>query len=208
MRYEPIIIAVKNLIVSGELGEINNIYFGGQHPLQYGRRPDWYFQSGKHGGVISDIAIHGIDILKYWFGGELNKINGARCWNKYAQYEPNFKDSAQFMITMKNGAGVIADVSYAIPDGIEFGLPYYWDFVVWGTRGTLRFSLADTSVVYYVKGDADPKKLCIAEGECNYLSDFLNMISGKESILSMEDVFASVKDTLEIQEFADSFEKE
>ncbi len=202
MRYEPMIIAVKKLIESGELGEINNVYFGGQHPLQYGRRPDWYFEYGKHGGVICDIAIHGIDILKYWFDASLDKIEGARCWNKYAVSQPQFKDSAQMMLTLKNGAGVIADVSYAIPDGIEFNLPYYWDFVVWGTKGTLRFSLSDDKAEYYVKGVARPKTLHKAE-ECNYLTDFVNLISGEKVILSMEDVFASTKETLEIQQYAD-----
>ncbi len=203
MRYEPMIIAVKSLIASGELGEINNIYFGGQHPLQYGRRPAWYFEEGKHGGVISDIAIHGIDILKYWFDGAIDTINGARCWNKYAESEPSFKDSAQLMLTMTNGAGVIADVSYAIPDGIEFGLPYYWDFTVWGTKGTLRFSLADNETKYYVKGDAESKTLCKADGEFNYLSDFLDMISGRDSILTIDDVFETARETLEIQKYAD-----
>ena len=65
MRFEPIIVALKELVDSGALGRINNVTYGGQHPLRYGRRPDWYFEDGLHGGTINDIAIHGIDILRF-----------------------------------------------------------------------------------------------------------------------------------------------
>ena len=68
MRFEGKIAAVKELIDSGKLGKVHNVYFGGQHPLQYGRRPAWYYEPGKHGGVVNDIAIHGIDVLTLLWG--------------------------------------------------------------------------------------------------------------------------------------------
>jgi predicted dehydrogenase len=43
MRYNKNVLAAKKLVESGEIGEINNVYFGGQHPLLYGERPAWYF---------------------------------------------------------------------------------------------------------------------------------------------------------------------
>ena len=202
MRYDAKINGAKKLFESGALGEIAAISFGGQHPLQYGRRPDWYFEENMHGGVINDIAIHGLDALAYAFGIKADKINAARCWNKMAQSEPKFLDCAQFMLTAENGAGIIADVSYAIPDGIEFKLPYYWQFYVWGTKGVLSFSHR-TAGVYYLAGDPTPHSLQeIYVGE--YLDDFLKLLSDdKTTILPMEDVFASTQKTLEIQKYAD-----
>ena len=111
MRYDKKVNGAKRLFESGALGEIAAVSFGGQHPLQYGRRPSWYFEENMHGGVINDIAIHGIDALDYAFGIKARKINAARCWNKLAASEPNFLDCAQLMFTSENGAGVIADVS-------------------------------------------------------------------------------------------------
>ena len=208
MRFEKKIVAVKNLVQSGKLGKINNVYFGGQHPLQYGRRPAWYFEKGKHGGVINDIAIHGIDVLSFVFGGKVKTINGARCWNAYAKDEPEFLDSAQFMLTLEKGAGVIADVSYAIPDGVEFKLPYYWQFFIWGTEGMIGFSLSEKQfksggeeqpAFYYVKGNSEP--IPLEEGEAdNYLTDFLRVVRGESGqILPMSDVISSTRSTLEIQ---------
>ena len=202
MRYEARINGAKRLFESGALGEIAAISFGGQHPLQYGRRPDWYFEENMHGGVINDIAIHGIDTLSYAFGIKADRINAARCWNKLAQSEPHFLDCAQFMLTAQNGAGILADVSYAIPDGVEFHLPYYWQFYVWGTKGVLSFSHR-TLGVYYLAGDPDPHELEEAMVS-TYLDDFLKMLNGEEDvILPMDDVLSSTRKTLEIQGYAD-----
>lgn len=218
MRFEPKMIAVRKLVQSGTLGEINNVYIGGQHPLMYGRRPMWYFEKDKHGGVINDIGIHGVDILSFMLGLKVKDIHAARCWNKYAKEEPEFKDSAQFMLSAENGAGILADVSYAIPDGIEFDLPYYWQFYIWGTKGTMRFSISETTLdihktnekpmqkddmVYFVKGSKEPMILQAEQAERDYLSDFLSMANGKtDIILPMEDVIASSRATLMIQQVA------
>ena len=203
MRYEKRIRALKTLFESGVLGEINNVYFGGQHPLQYGRRPMWYFEEGKHGGIINDIAIHGIDALSYALHLETDKIVAARTWNKLAAEQPNFKESGQIMLTTKNGAGVLADVSYTIPDGVEFALPYYWQFYIWGTKGVIRFSLNDEKAYYYLAGEKEPRLLEEPEIESDYLTDFVNLVNGKDSALTMEEVIASTRATLEIQKAAE-----
>lgn len=202
MRYSKSFTAFKKLVDQGTLGEINNVYFGGQHPLMYGRRPDWYFEDGKHGGTINDIAIHAIDILNYAMGLKVKDINEARCWNKYATDEPEFKDSAQLMLTAENGAGIVADVSYAIPDGVEFKLPYYWKFFVWGTKGCAEFTEGGDEITYYIKGKSEPQIIKGEEPECDYLTDFLRTINGEKAILSMEDVFYATEKTLMIQKKA------
>lgn len=200
MRYSKSFNTVKKVIDNGILGEINNVYFGGQHPLMYGRRPDWYFEDGKHGGTINDIAIHAIDIMNYAMGLRIKTINSARCWNKFAENEPNFKDSAQFMLTAENGAGIIADVSYAIPDGVEFALPYYWKFFIWGTNGSMEFSESSTQIEYYVKGNPEKQILETEPAKDDYLTDFLRMTNGESSILTMQDVFDATRVTLSIQQ--------
>ncbi len=202
MRYSKSFAAFKKLVESKALGEINNVYYGGQHPLMYGRRPKWYFEEGKHGGTINDIAIHAIDILNYALGLKVKDINSARCWNKYAKDEPDFKDSAQLMLTAENGAGIVADVSYAIPDGVEFNLPYYWKFFVWGTEGTAEFTEGCEEITYYVKGNPNPQIIKGENPECDYLTDFLKMVNGEDAILPMEDVFYATRKTLMMQKKA------
>jgi predicted dehydrogenase len=201
MRYEHKIAGVKALIDSGRLGKIHNVYFGGQHPLMYGRRPDWYFDGESHGGVINDIAIHGIDLLSYLCGLSVEKINAARCWNAYATEEKHFKDSAQLMLTATNGAGILSDVSYAIPDGAGFGFPDYWRFYIWGEGGVISFSM-NTDAVFFEKGKTAGE--IIENGTVtDYLSDFALLVEGKANVLPMKDVFSATRCTLEIQKEAD-----
>lgn len=205
MRFEKKIRAVKALVESGVLGDIQTVSFGGQHPLQYGRRPMWYFEEGKHGGVINDIAIHGIDVLSYAFGLTVEEILSARCWNAFAVDEPQFKDSAQMMLKAQNGAGILADVSYAIPDGVEFALPYYWQFKAFGTKGSICFSLNEDVSHYYVAGETAPQVLSESSVTASYLTDFYALLLGERNVvLPPLAVFSATRKVLEMQQYADA----
>lgn len=202
LRYHKNFVTASRLLSEGHIGEINNICFEGQHKLSYGERPMWYFEEGKHGGTINDIAIHGIDIVKYYCGLDIEKINAARCWNKFADKQPKFKESAQFMLTLTGGAGLIADVSYAQPSNIKFPFPYYWGFKIWGTKGVLAFTVSSPYVELYKNGE---NELLTFEGEAtsrNCLVDLLKDIKGEASYT--EGILSSVCDTLTIQAFADN----
>ena len=97
---------------------------------------------------------------------------------------------------------MIADVSYAVPDGVEFALPHYWQFYVWGTEGAISFSL-NGEVTLYRKGQKEGEILT-PQATTDYLSDFLSLTRGEEGvILPMEEVFRSTRATLLIQRFAD-----
>jgi len=197
LRYDKNMLRAKQLIEDGEIGEVNNILFGGQHPLYYGERPSWYFEEGKHGGTINDIAIHAMDIIKNYFKLDVVDICSARCWNKLADKEPQFKESAQFMLTMTNNVGVIADVSYTVPNGIGFDLPYYWEFKVWGTEGMICFCPKDEPVKLYKKTE---DKVTLCDGivtDRNYLKDFIDDINGKVDYTT--GILASSEETLKIQ---------
>lgn len=199
MRYEPMIVTLKKLIDSKKIGEIIAVTFGGQHPLKYGRRPSWYYTPEKHGGTTNDIAIHAIDIFRYLGMPPISKIEGAREWNFFSE-DPALNDCSQFMLTLENGCGILGDVSYAIPDGIEFALPYYWHFTFWGSHGTLSFNINDKSLTYYQKGVKEGITIDLCPPAHNYLDDFLKLVNNENGIiLPQNDVFDSTEQTLKIQ---------
>ena len=68
LRYDPAVRMARRLVREGRLGRVHAMNFTGQHPLDWGTRPMWYFEAGKHGGTINDIAIHGIDALRFVTG--------------------------------------------------------------------------------------------------------------------------------------------
>lgn len=203
LRFYDVINTAKQIIENDRLGEINNIIFEGQHPLMYGSRAGWYFEEGKHGGTINDIAIHGVDVVRYLTGLEVNKVNAARTWNAFAEEEPHFKDSAMFMCQMSNGAGLMADVSYSAPNTLGFSMPTYWQFQLWGKKGMMKFGVNCKEIELYIDGKSEVEAIVPSQAELNLLNDFINCIEGKSTVLTTKDVLDSTRTTLTIQNFAD-----
>ncbi|HHV59854.1 MAG TPA: Gfo/Idh/MocA family oxidoreductase [Clostridiaceae bacterium] len=203
LRQNKVVQPVYDFIRGGNLGEIHAIFFGGQHPLMYGTRAGWYFEEGKHGGTINDIAVHGIDLVEYLTGLSLKRVIAARCWNAFAKEVPSFKDCAQFMAELSNGAGLMADVSYAAPNSSGYTLPFYWRFTFWGTKGVMEFSSVSRDILVALDGKPGSEIITapdIDTGDC--LSVFLDELKGKKTYIDTESVFRVTRDTLKIQEHA------
>lgn len=202
LRDNKNVVAAKELTDSGEIGKINNICFQGYHPLMYGVRPDWYFEKGKHGGVINDIAIHGVDLVRRFTGSDLDTVIGARCWNFYAKQCRYFRDSAQFMLKMSNGAGVIADVSYATPDNHGYNIPLYWNFAISGEKGMITFNAASEGVSLYKLG-SEPVIVKGKQPDRIYLDDIVDEIMNPAERTVTTETLRSAEQTLLIQKSAD-----
>lgn len=200
LRYLPQSLAAEKLLKSGKLGAVRNVSFNGQHFLDYGKRPSWYFEPGMHGGTINDLAIHGIDLVRMITGMDFAKIDTARCWNAYATCEPDFCDCALFVSRLENGAGVMADVSYSSPKFDEI-LPTYWEFRVWCDRGMLTFNYKEPQLTLFEEGQL-PQKIGW-DGSCgSYLMDMIKEIE-TDAFAATENVLKSTATALMLQQFAD-----
>lgn len=199
LRYDCAVRAAKKLVEAGKLGKIHAMSFNGQHSLNYGVRPQWYFEEGKHGGVINDIAIHGIDALRYITGLEFVKTNAARTWNAFAKKNPSFKDCAQFMAEFEGGAGLVADVSYAAHPKTAGAMPSYWRFTLWGEEGCAEFRCGDEKMIFASRESETIEEIPCVKTEDDWLSDFLKPYHAA----AVKDVLASTEAVLAIQQFAD-----
>lgn len=207
LRYSPYTAVAKELIDTGKLGEIHTISFNGQHSLSYGERPMWYFEEGKHCGVINDISIHGVDLVEYLTGKKLNKVIAARTWNAFATEEPKFEDCAQYMAELDGGCGLMADISYAAPSHIEFGIPYYWQFLIWGSKGMIRFAEDGKPLEAYLDYAKEVRYIEGKPCENNHITDFIDEIEGKQGLLiTTGEVLKSQRDTLIIQAAANKYQ--
>lgn len=195
---------VRELVGDGAIGEVRSIAFGGQHPLMYGTRPNWYFEEGKHGGTINDIGIHGFDLIPWITGLEVSEITAARSWNTFAEV-PYFMDAGQFMLKLSNGAGVLGDVSYFMPDSMGYTLEQYWRFTIFGSEGMIETSYNSKGVTLAVNGDKKPKVL--SAGKPNpggYLKSFAAEITaGSTNGLSTGEVLRAARVALETQRAGD-----
>jgi predicted dehydrogenase len=205
LRQSPSLIKMRQLIQDGVLGEIHAVSFTGQHPLMWGTRPGWYFEKGKHGGTINDIAVHGIDYLTWATGMKFTELTTASTWNAFADECPIFDDAGQFMAKMENGCGVIADVSYFAPDSCGYALPHYWEFTIWGRKGVARTFAANDNVQLSLNGDKNTKSIPAAtEIQDDYLAQFLSELAGNPEDLTTAKVIESARITLKIQQAADN----
>ena len=201
MRSNKNVAAAKKLIDEGLIGRIHQIQFTGQHPLSWGSRPAWYFESGKHGGTINDIAIHGTDLTEYLTGHKIKELCAARAWNAYASAAPNFKDSAQGMYVMDDGCGVIFDVSYAAPSGCK--TPYYWQFRIWGEKGVLDFHCTSDGVTAYLVNGGEGKVYPASEPMLDYYTSFIAEVEGNKGEWGTEDFLSVTESTLRLQNLSD-----
>ena len=153
LRTSDSFVEAKNIIDSGKLGKITQIQFNGQHPLNLQSRPSWYFEPGKHGGTLNDIAIHAVDYIRHATGLDIDRICSARTWQAFDSHSDCFNDAAQCMMVLSNGCGVIGDVSYAEPDSFAFNMPQYWRFTIWGTGGVIEFNAVSPVVNCWLNGE-------------------------------------------------------
>lgn len=205
LRDTPCSVGIKQLIDNDELGSIQSVTFGGQHPLMIGSRAGWYFEPGKHGGTINDIAIHAIDLIPWLIGSDIAKIDAARCWNANAKKYPHFKDAAQLMLTMGNGCGVLGDVSYLVPDSIGYSHNLYWRMTFWGTKAVAETAYFQDYILLGKNGESEFRKVALPNGTPgNYLQAFIDDINGTpQAALNTAIVLKSSKAALAIQALAD-----
>jgi len=180
LRDLPQAIGLRNLIRSGLIGEIHAINFGGQHPLMLGSRAAWYFEPGKHGGTINDIAIHAVDAIPWITGLDIAEIHAARTWNAFAPDYPHFHDAAQLMLSLANGCGVLGDVSYFMPNSMGYTLPLYWRMTFWGRSGVVETAITWDHMMVALDGEEQPRHEPLPAGNPGgYLQAFLDDVAGK-----------------------------
>jgi predicted dehydrogenase len=170
-------IAMRDVVRSGRLGEVQTVSFSGQHPLLRSSRPAWYFEPGQHGGTLNDLCIHAMDFIPWITGLGIDSILAARTWNGKASDVPHFRDCGQVMLKLSNGGGVLGDVSYLAPDGCGYATPNYWRVTLHGTRGMAETSYNAHGVIVADDTSNEPETLVRAPGRPGgYLEDFLSCV--------------------------------
>ena len=207
VRNDGAIRTMRSLIRAGKIGPVHTVTFTGQHPLNLGVRPQWYFEPGCHGGTINDIAIHAIDLVGWITGRRITEVVAARAWNARVKDYPHFRDGAQFMLRLDNNGSVLSDVSYLAPENCA-GTPGYWRFTFHGEQGMVEGSYGTDSVILARK-DAGHAEQISAEPNVPmaYLTGFLAALRGQgipKDALTTADCLSSTRTCLEIQKMADA----
>ncbi len=202
LRDAASMLGLRDAVRSGLIGEVVTVNVTAQHPLNLGKRPAWYFIPGCHGGTINDIGIHAFDIIPWMTGSRVAEVLAARDWNARATPYPHFKDSAQLMARLENGAGFLADFSYLAPTKLGFQEPNYWQITIHGTKGVASANYGAKEVRVVTDEDDTPRFIPAPEkANRKYLVDFLLCVAGRsgEASLTTEGVIAASREALSAQ---------
>ena len=176
MRTDKQLSMARRLIADGAIGEVQTVSFLGQHPLMWGSRASWYFQTGLHGGTINDLAIHGYDIVEWISGRRLVEVVAAQTWNAKTVGCPFFQTGAQAMHKLDNQGGVLSDVSYFSPDRCGYQVPAYWRFTIHGTAGMIERQKDSDGLFVATDDNKSPQIVACDQPVHGYFEDFLACI--------------------------------
>ena len=206
LRDTAVFRTMRRLIREGSIGDVHTFLFTAQHPLNLAARPAWYFEPGKHGGTINDIAVHGIDLIPWLSGRSIVEVTAARAWNARLPQHPHFQDAAQVMLRLDNNGSAFGDVSYLSPDDLGYTAPQYWRVTCHGGEGVVEAAYNSTSVSLAGRGDKSPRAIALDAAAPNgCLEAFMDDIASRTvtGALCTRDVLTASRMALVAQAAAD-----
>ena len=183
MRYSPPYLALKQLVDSGEIGEVGQI--AAQKSYKPGNRPPWMRRKESYGGTIPWIGSHMVDLMRFCSGREFTEV---------VSYQTRFahpgigemENVTGSLFRLDNGGVGTLRMDYFRPETA----PTHGDdrLRLAGTRGVAEYQAA-TGVTIVSAGrkpevlhNLPPERLLFAE----YLESVYN---GKTPSLTLADIY-------------------
>ena len=123
------------LIQAGAIGKVVQTVGLGPHRLHPPARPDWFYQRGRYGGILTDIASHQVDQFLFYTGSTKAEVVTSQVGNfKHPQF-PELEDFGDMLLRSDNGTGYIR-VDWYTPQGL--GLWGDGRLTILGTEGYIE----------------------------------------------------------------------
>ncbi|OYN86415.1 Gfo/Idh/MocA family protein [Parenemella sanctibonifatiensis] len=88
--------ALKEIVDSGELGELVQFDTSGPHKLRRENRPDWFMSPEGYGSITADLPIHDVDMV-LWLTGATEGVVSAVA-GQVRQADPGFQDHTNVLL--------------------------------------------------------------------------------------------------------------
>jgi len=193
-RFDERWIQIKDVISSGEIGELVNITRSEKSRLPF-PSDHWYWNPRLSGGVLLDIGIHATDHLNWLFNSEpLEVFAKAKMLRKEAK-ENNVFDFGLIMVEYEGGKNGIIDVSWAYPQGWA---PFYSTLNIIGSKGKLEYSDKDSNPMTVIDGGIiyprfSPLISAMLTSFQKEISHFLDcIVNGIKPVITLEDAYKAL----------------
>lgn len=205
-RYRSSIIAMKELIHSGKLGKVVHIAMRKPHRLTPANRPQWHFSKEQNGGIIIDLAVHDVDLLRWLTGSEIASTSGYMVKNILPEY-PDFFDLFALNVIMEDGTTAQLHADWHNPEK-----SWTWGdcrIFVTGTNGTAELRLEgdpliqNEELLLSVGHDHELTRVELTAPDSSISEDFIRRIEGQAGLILHEDIYKATLATIEADEKAE-----
>lgn len=123
------------LVKAGAIGRVVQTIGLGPHRMNIPSRPQWFFDKGRYGGILCDIASHQADQFLYFTNSTQAEVVASQVGNVHYPQYPAFEDFGDMLVRGNGGTGYIR-VDWFTPAG----LPTWGDgrLTVLGTDGFIE----------------------------------------------------------------------
>src|SRR5262249_23746870 len=81
-----------DLVRAGAVGQVLQVLGLGPHRLEAPKRPAWFFERARYGGILCDLASHQIEQFLYYTGNTEARVVSARVGNYRHPEYPELED--------------------------------------------------------------------------------------------------------------------
>lgn len=149
LRGSPPCVALREVVMSGRLGEVAFVHVRMSVQLKRAKRPPWFLDSARSGGLFLDLLIHGLDQVEWITSRRIVRV-AAATGNLGRPQEPAIRDHASVYCLLDNGATAVVEGQRMLPDTIGSDYRIH----VAGTRGFADMDLDAARVTVTDSTDA------------------------------------------------------
>jgi len=183
-RSHPPFIALRDAILSGELGEIVSLISTHPHKLS-ASAPSWYFDQNTYAGTFHDLAGHGVDQVRWLSDAEYTGVHALGTCKKHPTLAA---DHVQASYRLSSGALAQLTADWLTPKPS----PSFGDtrFIIMGTKGSAHLRAYAENHVHIVseaRGVYEPA--FPTSRNTQFVENMINAFSrGEENFISTTDV--------------------
>lgn len=117
-RFEvPAVVKAEELVAAGAIGRVIQTMGTGPHQQGLHRRPPWFFERERFGGILCDIGSHQIDQFLFFTGSTEVTVAHALVENTTRPEYPGFQDFGEVVLNGDRGHGYVR-VDWFTPDAL------------------------------------------------------------------------------------------
>ncbi|MBN7793867.1 Gfo/Idh/MocA family protein [Microbacterium esteraromaticum] len=197
-RSYPATLAARALWEQGEIGDVVSIAATGPHKLNPATRPSWFWEPNAYGGVLTDLAVHDIDLAVLFTGMSRGTVVGVAGSSTYSP-QRGFQDYGSLLLAGDDAVATI-EAHWLWPEGSPWHGEYRMRLT--GTEGVAELNWAENTVDLTTR-KAPPLRVAVGPGKRPAEPFFDAVLAGRAPEVSTAESIRASRIALLAQRSAD-----